>query len=74
MNSFDMYDRYDFAMSLLMGVLMVGALALGAPLWVAVVIIFVTCLASFIHHFDEIMWPSDDAGAGPMQHPPTSQR
>jgi hypothetical protein len=57
MTSFDMFDRYDFAMSLLMGVLMVGALALGAALWVAVVIMFVGCLANFIRHFDEIMWP-----------------
>jgi hypothetical protein len=57
MTSFDMFDRYDFAMSLLMGVLMVGALALGAPLWVAVVIMFVGCVANFIRHFDEIMWP-----------------
>jgi len=40
-----------------MGVLMVGALALGAPLWVAVVIMFGGCLADFIRHFDEIMWP-----------------
>jgi hypothetical protein len=57
MTSFDMFDRYDFAMSLLMGVLMVGALALGAPLWVAVVIMFAGCLAGFIRHFDEIMEP-----------------
>lgn len=57
MNGFDIFDRYDFAMSLLMGVLMVGALALGAPLWAAVVIMFAGCTAGFIRHFDEFMAP-----------------
>ena len=33
MTGFDIFDRYDAVMSLLVGGLMVGALALGAPLW-----------------------------------------
>ena len=54
---FDIFDRYDFALSLLMGVLTVAALALGAPLWAVVAIMFAGCLADFIRHFDEIMRP-----------------
>lgn len=56
MTGFDIYDRYDFAMSLLMGALMGGALLLGAALWVPVLIMFVGCVIGFIRHFDEIMW------------------
>ena len=44
MTGFDIFDRYDFAMSLLMGALMAGALILGAPLWVLVLIMFVGCV------------------------------
>jgi hypothetical protein len=57
MTGFDIFDRYDFAMSLLMGALIAGALLLNAPLWVPVLIMFVGCIAGFIRHFDEIMWP-----------------
>jgi hypothetical protein len=57
MTGFDIFDRYDFVMYLLTGVVTVVALTLGAPLWVLVVILFVSCLAGFIRHFDEIMAP-----------------
>ena len=57
MTGFDIVDRYDIAMSLVMGALMAGALVLGAPLWVLVLIMFVTCVIVFIRHFDEIMQP-----------------
>jgi hypothetical protein len=57
MNGFDIFDRYDFVMYLVFGVVMVGALALGAPLWTAVAIMFAACIAGFIRHFDEIMGP-----------------
>jgi hypothetical protein len=52
---FDLFDRYDFAASLLTGLLMVGALVLDAPLWVAALIVIVGWTGIFIHHFDEIM-------------------
>jgi hypothetical protein len=55
MTGFDIYDRYDFALSLLMGALVAGALILGAPLWTLVLIMFVCCVIGFIRHFDEIM-------------------
>jgi hypothetical protein len=57
MNGFDIIDRYDIAISLLMGALIDGALVLCAPLWVPVLIMFVTCVVVFIRHFDEIMGP-----------------
>jgi hypothetical protein len=57
MTGFDLFDRYDFAMSLLMGALMAGALILGAALWALVLIMFVCCVIIFIRHFDEIMFP-----------------
>jgi hypothetical protein len=57
MTGFDIFDRYDFAMSLLMGALVAGALVLGAALWVLVLIMFVCCVVMFIRHFDEIMGP-----------------
>jgi len=57
MNGFDIFDRYDFVMYLLFGVVMVGTLALGAPLWTAVLIMFAACIAGFIRHFDEMMGP-----------------
>jgi hypothetical protein len=56
-NGFDIFDRYDFVMYLLFGLMMVGALALGAPLWTALVIMVVASVAGFIRHFDEIMGP-----------------
>ncbi len=57
MTGFDIFDRYDAVMCLAFGGVMVGALALGAPLCVAVAIIFAACLAGFIRHFDEAMGP-----------------
>lgn len=57
MTGFDIFDRYDAVMSLLVGVLMVVALALGAALWAAVVIMFAGCVVIFIRHFDEVMEP-----------------
>jgi hypothetical protein len=56
-NGFDIFDRYDFVMYLLFGVVMVGVLALGAPLWTALAIMFAACIVGFIRHFDEIMEP-----------------
>ncbi|HEV3323177.1 MAG TPA: hypothetical protein VG147_13430 [Solirubrobacteraceae bacterium] len=55
MTGFDILDRYDVAASLLISVVIAGALALGAPLWVAGLIIIVCWTGMFIHHFDEIM-------------------
>lgn len=46
------FDRYDFVISLLMGVLMAGALVLGAPLWVLVLIGMVACTISLYRHLD----------------------
>ena len=57
MTGFDIFDRYDLALSLLMGALVAGALVLGAALWVLVLIMFVCCVIMFIRHFDEIDWP-----------------
>jgi hypothetical protein len=54
---FDIFDRYDVAMYLLIGVLMAAALVLGAPLWAIVLIMFAGCTAGFVRHFDEIMRP-----------------
>jgi hypothetical protein len=56
-NGFEIFDRYDFAMCMLMDALMAGALVLGAALWVLVPIMFVCCVIVFIRHFDEIMGP-----------------
>jgi hypothetical protein len=56
-NGFEIFDRYDFVMWLLLGVAMVGALALGAPLWTVLVVMVVGSIAGFIRHFDEIMGP-----------------
>ena len=60
MTGFDIVDRYDIAISMLMGALMGGALVLGAALWVLVLIMFVCCLVVFIRHFNEIMEPAQD--------------
>jgi hypothetical protein len=52
---FDILDRYDVAASLLVSVVIAGALALGAPLWVGALIVIACWTGIFIHHFDEIM-------------------
>jgi hypothetical protein len=57
MTGFDIFDRYDLVMWLLLEAVIVGALVLGAPLWTAVVIVFAGCIAGFIRHFDEVMAP-----------------
>jgi hypothetical protein len=56
-NAFETYDRYDFALSLLVGVAMSGALVLGAPLWAIVLIMFIGSLVEFIRHFNDIGGP-----------------
>ena len=57
MTGFDIVDRYDIVISMLMGALVGGALTLGAALWVLVLIMFICCLVVFIRHFDELMEP-----------------
>ncbi len=57
MTGFDIFDRYDLVMWLLLDVVIASVLALGAPLWVAALIVFAGCVAGFIRHFDEIMGP-----------------
>ncbi len=44
------YDRYDFAITLLDGVILVGALLLGAPLWALVLILFAAVTISVLRH------------------------
>ena len=56
-NGLEIFDRYDFAMWLALGVVTVGALALGASLWVVVVVMVAGSIAGFIRHFDETMGP-----------------
>ncbi|MGA2166429.1 MAG: hypothetical protein ABSH36_18460 [Solirubrobacteraceae bacterium] len=56
MTGFDIVDRYDIVIALLMGVAMDAALILGAPLWALALILFTGCVIVFIRHFDEIMW------------------
>ncbi len=57
-NGFEIFDRYDFAMWLLLGLLMAGAVVLGAPLLLTVVaVMFAGSIAGFIRHFDEFMEP-----------------
>lgn len=57
MTGFDIFDRYDLVMWLLLDVVIAGTLVLGAPLWTAAVIVFAGCIAAFIRHFDETMAP-----------------
>ncbi|HEV3318204.1 MAG TPA: hypothetical protein VG053_00535 [Solirubrobacteraceae bacterium] len=65
MTGFDIFDRYDFVMFLAIGLIGVGALILGAPLWVLIPIYAGGCIAGSIRHFDELMYGEsrDDAGA-----------
>jgi hypothetical protein len=44
------YDRYDFALSMLFGAIMVGVLLLGGPLWTVVPICMVCCTISLYRH------------------------
>lgn len=65
MTGFDIFDRYDFVMCLAIGLIGVGALILGAPLWVLAPLYAGACIAGSIRHFDELMYGEsrDDAGA-----------
>lgn len=57
MNGFEIIDRYDILITLLLGSITVGALALGAPLWTAAIFMLIDSLVVFIRHFDETMGP-----------------
>ncbi|HEV3323938.1 MAG TPA: hypothetical protein VG147_17310 [Solirubrobacteraceae bacterium] len=46
----DDFDRYDLALSIIGGLIMVGVLLLGAPLWVPVLIGIVICTISLYRH------------------------
>ena len=65
MTGFDIFDRYDLFMWLLLDAVIAGALVLGVPLWVAVIVVFAACIAAFIRHFDEIMGPAGPTRRGP---------
>jgi len=55
MTGFDIFDRYDAVLSLLIGVVAIGALILDAPVWAAVLIVIAGWTGAFIRHFDEFM-------------------
>jgi hypothetical protein len=63
MTGFDIADRYDIAMAMVMGALTGVALNLGAPLWVPVVIVFVMCVIGFVRHYHDIMDDPVDSGS-----------
>ncbi len=44
------YDRYDFAISMLLGLIMVGALLLGAPLWTLPLLLAIAVTISLYRH------------------------
>ncbi len=44
------YDRYDFAISMLVGLIMVGALLLGAPIWTVFLFLAVAVTISLYRH------------------------
>jgi hypothetical protein len=56
MTGFDIFDRYDFVIFLVVGLIAVAALILGAPLWALVLIYAGGCIIGFIRHFDEFMY------------------
>jgi hypothetical protein len=68
-NAFEFIDRYDFVLWLAVGLIMVGAIVLGAPLWVVVPIMFVGVLAGFIRHFEDIMGPAEPSNPSRESHP-----
>ena len=47
-------DRYDVALGLAMGLIMVGILMLGGPIWALVPIMMVTVFSSVYRHTPEI--------------------
>lgn len=57
MTAFDIFDRYDYAAWFAVEVLVGVALVLGAPLWIAPILMVGVGIASFIRHFDEMMAP-----------------
>jgi hypothetical protein len=46
------YDRYDFAISMVVGLIMVGALLLGAPLWTLPLLLAIGVTITLYRHFD----------------------
>jgi hypothetical protein len=46
------FDRYDFAISMVVGLIMVGALVLGAPFWTAYLFLAVGVTIGLYRHFD----------------------
>ena len=66
MTGFDIFDRYDFVMFLAIGLIGVGALILGAPLWVLVPIYAGGCIIGSIRHFDELMYGESRSDAGAL--------
>jgi hypothetical protein len=57
MTGFDIADRYDILLGLLMGGAIAGAMELGAPFWALVLILFAASVIGFVRHYDEIMGP-----------------
>lgn len=53
MNGLATPDRYDIVATLLLGLIMVCALAMGAPLWTVPIVLFADSVVVFIHHFDD---------------------
>jgi hypothetical protein len=48
------FDRYDFAMSMVIGLIMVGTLMLGAPFWTVFVFLTVGVTITVYRHFVEL--------------------
>ena len=44
------YDRYDFALSMLFGLIMVAALLLGAPFWTAFLLLAIGVTITLYRH------------------------
>ncbi len=45
-------DRYDFAITIVIGLIMIGAFALGAPFWTAYLFLAVAVTICLYRHFD----------------------
>ena len=50
----NVYDRYDFALGIVMGLIMVGILMLGGPIWALALIMMVTVFGNVYRHTPEI--------------------
>ncbi|HTR72176.1 MAG TPA: hypothetical protein VMG80_01160 [Solirubrobacteraceae bacterium] len=46
------YDRYDFAISMAISLIMVGALLLGAPFWTVYLFLAIAVTITLYRHFD----------------------